>query len=261
MCSEMKLNVTKNTQLLKLIVRAIEKGVGEDVKEFMRTSDMATYNSIRMVRSDKINTNIRNSVASNTVQLKYFKRYGWTGCILIDRENKTTYTICSEKTLQSIPRKVGRNIPHYLQTLLYVENSSVVPQQMSLSEFMPEMKQMSLFDDEVYFEDYKSIMDEDVSFDDGYVHLVITYEAENCEIKSITLRLLDKDFQNAQAHSLTSFLQPDFSVLTAEYDRASNKDAHSLVSVKVGLKGNSEVEANSNNQISTKVLLEEKRRD
>ena len=250
----MKLNVKTNETMLRQIVWAVEKGIGPDVREFMQSNDMVTYNSLRIIRSDKINTNLRSAFAVGPVELKCFNRYGWTGALLIDRENLVTFTICTERTLREIPLKKDRNIPHYLQTILYVQNASVKGAQMS----MPEVEQLSLFSDDVYQEDYKRIMDDDVSFDDGYTHYCVTYDAVQGEIQFITLRLLDRNFRNAEVYSLNEYLLPDFSDLTAEDEQPQNKDARSLVSVKAGLKSEDSFETQAAPQVAT-IKMEDQR--
>ncbi len=253
----MKINLSKMEQTLRLIVRAIEKGAGEDVRDYLNSTDKATNNAVRLMRADNINTNLRNSVMSEAVQLKYFKRYGWTGCLLIDRENKVTFTICTEKTLAAIPRKLDRRIPHYLQTILYVQNAGVKP--MYEQEELPAFgygQQMSMFSDEEFRQDYESIMDDELTFDDGYVHYVIAYEVDHYDIVSISLRLLDKDFRKAQEYPLDALLQPDFSELTSEQRKTDQKDAHSLVSVKAGL---GKPEGSQQEPVITPKIIREKR--
>lgn len=223
--------------LLTRIVKAIEKGCGEDIREYVMSTGKATNNALRLMRGDNINTNLRDSVASEMVELKYFNRSAWTGCLLIDRENRLTYTICTKQTLEGIPKKPNRRIPHYLQTILYIQNADVEApyKQMDLSEYMPEM--ITKFSDEEYQEDYQSIMEDDLTFDDDYLHLVIVYEVTHYDITSIAMKVLDKDFQTAKEYPLTSLLQPDFSELTlSDAKEEQKKDAHSLVSVKAGLK-------------------------
>lgn len=231
---------SENEMLLRKIVKAIEKGVGEDIREYLMSTDKATNNAVRMLRSDNINTNLRDSVVSDTVELHYFNRSAWTGCLLIDREHKATYTICARQTLEAIPKKKNRQIPHYLQTILHIQNGEVeaTQHQMSLADFMPEL--FTHFSDEEFRDDYLKIMEEEISFGDGYTHLVIAYETERQVITSIAVKLLDPDFQTAQEYSLMEMLKPDFSDLTASVDSQDKaqpkKDSHSLVSVKAGLK-------------------------
>ena len=108
----MIIRIEEMKPLLKLIVKAVEKGVGEDIRNYLDQNDDATTNCVRLMRADKINTNLRDSVlpAMSAVELKYFNRSAWTGCLLIDRENSVTYTICSRQTLDSIPKKKNLKI-------------------------------------------------------------------------------------------------------------------------------------------------------
>ena len=223
--------------LLSKIVKAIEKGCGEDVRTYLMSTDKATNNALRLMRSDNINTNLRDSVVSEMVELKRFKRSAWVGCLLIDRENKFTYTICTKQTLESIPKKPDRRIPHYLQTILHIQNAEVKVQckQMNLLEYMPEVA--TDFSDEEYQNDYQSIMEDDLSFGDDYLHLVIVYEVSHYNVISVSMKVLDKDFQAAREYSLTGMLQPDFGELTIQNNNEEQKkDAHRLVSVKKELK-------------------------
>lgn len=245
--------------LLTRIVKAVEKGCGEDIREYLMSTDKATNNAVRLMRADNINTNLRDSVASETVELKYFNRSAWVGCLLIDRENCVTYTICTKQTLESIPKKPNRRIPHYLQTILHIQNANVEApyKQMDLSDFMSDM--ITEFSDEEYREDYQSIMEDDLTFGDNYLHLVIVYEVAHYNITSIAMRVLDKDFQTAEEYPLTGLLQPDFSELTrSDNKEEQKKDAHSLVSVKAGLKKSKDAAPQQETKISAKRMEDKK---
>lgn len=111
---------------------------------------------------------------------------------------------------------------------------------MSLGDCFPE--EVPGFSEEEFRNDYDNIMEEEVSFDDGYTHLVVVYEAEHFSITSIAVKLLDPDFRTAQEYSLEDLLKPDFSELTIPEtgDQAQKKDSHNLVSVKSGLKKSAE---------------------
>lgn len=216
---------------LRLIVKAIEKGVGEDIREYKRSSQKATDNAVRLMRADNINTNLRDNIVSDTIELKFFKRFSWTGCLLIDRLHKLTITICTKQTLHSIPLNKNRHVPHYLQTILHVENEEVeaIPDQPNLFDFPQEER----FSDEEYRRDYEKIMEDDITFNDDYRHWVITYEAVNYIVTTISMMKLDKHFQMAKEINLESLLSPDYSELTMAGDVPSkNKDVHSLISVK-----------------------------
>ena len=253
-----RIKIDNMKPLLTRIVKAVEKGCGEDIRGYLMSTDKATNNAVRLMRADNINTNLRDSVTSETVELKYFNRSAWVGCLLIDRENRVTYTICTKQTLERIPKKPNRRIPHYLQTILHIQNIEVEAQyqQMELFQYMPEI--FPEFSDEKYREDYQNIMEEELSIDDDYLHLVIVYEAAHYNIISIAMRVLDKDCQTVEEYPLTSLLQPDFSELTQIAEKEQTKDAHSLVSVKAGLQRSDESAPKQGAKILAKRMEEKK---
>ena len=74
--------MTKNKQvtdfpgdemMVRRTVRAIQKAIEEDVPDFCRENHMETMNSVRYVRGDKINDNLRNHVVSEDTILISFK--------------------------------------------------------------------------------------------------------------------------------------------------------------------------------------------
>lgn len=230
-----RVNIEALKPQLGIIVRAIEKGVNDDIRDYLRTSNKMTNNAVRLMRGDNINTNLRNSTISETMELKLFHRSAWEGCLLIDRLHKYTITICTKQTLEGIAAKPNRRIPHYLQTILYAENSDVVAQyhQMHLSDY--QMDLITQFTDEDYRDDYDKIMEEEISFDDGYIHLVVVYEVKNFNVTYIAVRLLDRNLDISQEYSLMDYLQPNFGELTQPEEKEEKADAHNLVTVKAGL--------------------------
>ena len=212
------------------IVAAIVKGVGQDVRDYYKDNPDETHNALKLVRGDKINTNLRNFVVSDSVELKTFKRYSWEGRLIIDRQHKITITICTVQTLEAIPNKKNRTCPHYLMSILHVENSDVVPNYKQMSLFQNDDQ----FSDEVLDNDYKSIMDDDVTIEDCYKHLAIVYKTDGLNVSYIAARLLNPNFLTGCEYSLDKFLTPDFGDLTMDNNTTdSNKnDVSRLINVK-----------------------------
>ena len=244
---------------LRLIVNALAKAIGPDTRSYLTGSNMDTNNAIILLRGDFINTNLRDMVVStnDNLELKHFKRFVWTGSLLIDKKHSITITISARSTLNRIKGVKGRKNPHYLQTMCHELNGDLRAEckQMTLAD----MKGMDFeppFTDEIYEEDFDSIMDAAISQGDGYRHCVIVYEAERLEIKSLSLLILDADLDVVKDISLMDLLQPDFGTLTAEVASVEEvpqiKDAHSLVKVKAGLKSKNASEPEKKQEISTK---------
>lgn len=215
------------------IVHAIAKASGPDIREFMATSDHETDNCIRLLRGDFINTNLRDMVEG--MELHSFKRSSWDGRLLIDRRHNLTYSICTKQTLDAISKTKGRHIPHYLQTILHIQNTEVKPmyEQMTLPGMEADITD---FDENEYREDYKKVMGDDLALDDNYTHLVVTYEAEHGEITYIAARLLDPNLDLSKEWSLMDLLKPDYIDLTVNMsEKPKTKDTHDLIAIKASL--------------------------
>lgn len=226
---------TSLDKLFEKIVAAVVKGVGSDIRDYLAENPDETDNALKYLRGDKINTNLRNYVVSDTVEMKPFKRCSWKGRVLIDREHKRTITICTEQTLLAIAKRKNRSCPHYLMSIVNVENQDVPIAYEQLS-FLPDITR---FSQEDYQHDFQDIMEDEVSCGDDYKHLVVVYERRGLEVINISAKLLDKNLDTCMEYSLDRFIKPDFGDLTAEFDEAEMKqnDVHSLVTVK-GMEAN-----------------------
>ena len=140
--------------LLSRIVRAVDKTIAEDIPQERREKELETKNYLAHIRGDYLNNNLRRLVAIDGIELHPFRRYGWEGRILIDRENKITIGVTTQTNLQVIPRKKDRNCPNYMQTLLRILNGDLESLATQIS-FLPPASQ---FAPEVYEDDFDSIM-------------------------------------------------------------------------------------------------------
>lgn len=252
--------MSENTKSIMVkIGKAIEKGVGEDIRTYLANSDNAVNNALGFLRGDYIVTNIRNTVASETVEIKYFKRSSWTGCIILDRINKNSYSVCAEKTLKRIPKNKDRKSPHYLQTILNTENREEKGdgRQMSLSDYGFSIGEQ--FTEAEYEKDFLSIMEEALSLTDNYRHWIITYEAEHNSLVGLSAVLLDGEFCVVKNIPLMEMMKPDFGSLTFTNSKdEEKKDVHNLVSVKPGLIGRKASEKELHIEILPKSIDESK---
>ena len=96
------------------------------MQQYLRENHRETNNAIILLRGDNINTNLRTHVVKDDIDLVPFQRYGWSGRMVIDRKEHITYSIMTEGTLSGVPKKKNRENPHYLQSVLYVENKDCI---------------------------------------------------------------------------------------------------------------------------------------
>jgi hypothetical protein len=206
--------IIENQMLNRRIVYAINKAISEDIPQKKREDRLETNNRYIFAVGDYINDYLRKYVVKDKIELISFKRYAWEGRIIVDRENKITYTISTFKTLKTIVRKY-RNQPHYLVILLYAENGECkgTTKQMTIGDFYPEYK-MSTFDVDVLDDDFDKIVQGNISKTDGYKHYIVAYTSEHDEITAIALLLLDKDFVEVDKMDLMDYINPDFASLT-----------------------------------------------
>ena len=223
--------------VIRRIVRAIQKAIEEDVPDFCHENHMETMNSIRYLRGDKINDNLRTLVVSDNVILISFTRYSWDGRMLVDLKNRITYTVTTQQNLIAIPKKKNRTCPHFLQSILAVENGDLQGEYVQMI-----MMSMEQFEDDVLEEDYKKIVAGVLKPDSGYRHYIVTYAFEKSQLLSVNMELLDKGFNKVSFLSLNEFIKPDFAQLTVdqlknpEETAEPEKTARDLVAIKKGIR-------------------------
>lgn len=220
-----------NMDIVTKAIRAVVKAVSEDVPNELRENNLETNNRIGGLRGDWINQNLRD-LLPECGTLHPFSRYGWRGRIIVDHENKTTYSITTRATLLSIWRK-HRSTPHFLQTLLMQENHALYGRYEQTSLF-----DMSQFEPSIYEKDFDNIFYGTIDPEDGYRHLVICYEAAKNEVVSATLLFLSPSGNVVSEIDLDEYRKPDFSMLTSddestEYSVVEHNEAtRNLIKIK-----------------------------
>lgn len=230
-------DIILDENIVRRIVRAIDKAVADDVPQYLREHHLETNNAIIHLRGDYINENLRNLVVCEGVELIQFKRYVWQGRLLADRRNKITYSITTQKTLQAIPRKKDRARPHFLMSVLATENKDYQGLFGQQTLFL-----MDIFDDETLQNDYDEIIAGMLDPSEGYRHYIIAYEATGDELVDVKLEFLDRNFALVAEASLTEYIKPDFARLTnaepivTETPEAPAHTVRGLIGIKAGIR-------------------------
>ena len=222
--------------LLSAIVRAIDKAISEDVPNQLRTMPLETNNYIAFIRGDFINQNLRALAAEEGSLLHAFRRFGWSGRILVSHESKLTISITTQNNLSLIPRRIRRR-PHFLQSILHCTNGDLRGryEQTRLFETDP-------FEPEDYARDFEEIINGAFDPEEGYRHCVVAYRAYGNELLDIKLVVLDPCFNTVIEENLNEYMKPDFARLTdpvpvEETAREEHNAAtHRLTSLKPGVK-------------------------
>ena len=157
--------------------------------------------------------------------------------MLVDLKNRITYTVTTQQNLIAIPKKKNRTCPHFLQSILAVENGDLQGEYVQMT-----MMSMEQFEDDVLEEDYKKIVAGVLKPDSGYRHYIVTYAFEKSQLLSVNMELLDKGFNKVNSLSLNEFIKPDFAQLTVdqlknpEETAEPEKTARDLVAIKKGIR-------------------------
>ena len=188
-------------------------------------------------RGDCINTNLRLGITAENIIVLPFRRSGYAGRLVIDQTQNQLFHYHRPEPALNSPKK-GRKTPHFLQTILGIENSAYESECKQL-EFML----ASLFDEETLREDFESIIANLFSPNEGYVHYIITYISGRSGLPDVQLLFLDKDFDVIDAQSLNEFIAPDYAELTASQDipdtsvdTTAEPNVRSIIGVKPGLR-------------------------
>lgn len=228
-----------NEKLLRRMVHSINKAVSYDIPKYLREHHKETNNAVIHLRGDYINDNLRNYAITDEIKLISFKRSSWQGRILVDEKNKITYSITTKNNLKCIPRKKDRQKPHFLQSILAIENSNCEAQYVQQTLFPIET-----FDNEILENDYNDIFSNLINPSEGYIHYVISYDSKNSELLDVKLEVLDRSFNVVYEKSLNGFIEPDYANLTepnvaaSENLNSSNESMRSILGIKKGIRPN-----------------------
>lgn len=195
---------------LDLIVRAIEKAIGEDVPNQLREHHLETNNYIGLMRGDFINENLRNFALADGYELIPIQRYGWRGRLLVNHEQRITLSIVTQANLHMIPLK-KRARPHYTMSILKVQNGDLQGRFVQQTLFPTEP-----FDAEVLEADYETMIAGAIDPTEGYHHYFVAYRAEANDLVDVKLVLMDPMFNIVQEESLNHLIKPDFARLTED---------------------------------------------
>lgn len=198
-----------NEDLLRRIVRAIDKAIADDIPQYLRDHRKETNNAIMQLRGDYINENLRQFVIAEGIELIPFRRFVWQGRLLADRRNKVTYSITTQANLSAIPKKKDRTKPHFLQSVLAAENSGYQGRYKQETLFS-----MDMFDAETLKNDYDEIIAGMLNPAEGYCHYVISYQTAENDLVDVKLEFLDCGFATVEEVSLNDYIKPDFARLT-----------------------------------------------
>ncbi|HGN3651333.1 TPA: DUF5986 family protein [Streptococcus pyogenes] len=195
-------------KLKEIIANVIVEALEQDFLDCKYKLNLDTHNCFGGLKSDVINTKLREVLTSENYIIHKFKRYAWEGRFILDLESKSLVSITSISNLNRIPKDKNRRVPHYMQSILYYLNSEIDTN-----------KQISFdlgktFNPDVYEQDFKNIFSGlDINLSD-FTYYVVAYDYKANKINEMDWYLLGNEFNIAKKESIMNLINPDFINLT-----------------------------------------------
>lgn len=204
-------------KLKETIANVIAEALEQDFLDCKYKLNLETYNCLRSMKSDVINTKLKEVLTSENYIIHKFKRYAWEGMFILDLNTKSLISITSISNLNRIPKDKNRKVPHYMQTNLnYLNNDIEANKQMSF-------ELGKTFDNNVYEEDFKNIfygLNIDLK---EYTYYIVAYDYKFNKVSEMNWYLLGNQFNIAEKESIMSLISPDFLDLTSSENESDDK--------------------------------------
>lgn len=227
-------------ETVRLITLAVYRAITQRFPLFCQENHLETNNYRWLARGDVINQCLREILMVEGVSLHAFRRHGWDGRLIIDQGHHISYNVISQDSLDRVMKTLTkRNWPHYVQTMLFVENADY--DGMYMQECMFEAE--DAFTSDTYDQDFNLILSGMIENPELWDHYIIVYKANGNELKEIKLVFLNKDFiEITEGIDLMAYAKPDLSTLTAKVKESTKvkkstaERAKSLTKLKPGIK-------------------------
>lgn len=222
-------------KLKETIANVIAEALEQDFLECKYKLNLDTLNCLGGMKSDVINTKLKEVLTSQNYIIHKFKRRAWEGRFILDLTTKSLISITSISNLNRISMDKNRKVPHYMQSILNCLNKDIESN-----------KQMSFdlgktFDYSVYDKDFKNIfygLNIDI---EKFTYYVVAYDYKFNKVSEMNWYLLGNEFNVAEKESIMGLINPDFLDLTSSENESddkliSNEDKKPNKGIKLGLK-------------------------
>lgn len=223
---------------LEKMVYSIIQALEVDLEIKRKELDLDSENYLGFIKSDLINTRLKEYFSESDCFIHSFKRGGWEGRMIIDMKERIIYSITSTKNLSIIPKVKERKIPHYMQSCVSVINGNIeAPKQTTFIEVG------SKFSEDLYIDDCNNIFrDLDINLDE-FTYNVVTYVHKHNKVLDPEIHLLSDNFQLIETKSLNEYIKPDFAALTENFtlenntnEKTGEEKSKNLITLKEGIK-------------------------
>lgn len=204
-------------KLKETIANVIAEALEQDFLDYKYKLNLDSYNCLGSMKSDVINTKLKEVFTSENYIIHKFKRFAWEGRFILDLNTKSLISITSISNLNRIPIEKNRKVPHYMQSILNCLNNDIETN-----------KQMSFdlgktFDIDVYEKDFKNIFyGLNIDFKE-FTYYVVAYDYKFNKVSEMNWYLLGNEFNVAEKESILNLINPDFLDLTSSENESDDK--------------------------------------
>lgn len=187
-----------NIPFFQKIFVAVSEARGEDYNEFISSRNLVTNNHKMSLLWDLTNTNIKECLISEDIEVAIVKQGCWGFLLILDKKENCLYTLMNNKRYEEIilnPKKA----PLYLQALVIL-NEELGFANTSLFDFEDDNNKLKLL--------LNKLCNNFLSNNDfSKIHYnIITFSTENDSVTSLELNILDKELYQLKRINLTDLI-------------------------------------------------------
>lgn len=187
-----------NIPFFQKIYVAVSEARAEDYQEFISSRKLVTNNHKMSLMWDLTNTNIKERLISEDIEIAVAKQGCWGFLLILDKKENCLYTLMNNKRFEEIilnPKKA----PLYLQALVIL-NEELGFANTPLFDFEDNNKLKLLLN---------KLCNNFLSNNDfSKIHYnIITFSTENDSVTSLELNILDKELNQLKRINLTDLIR------------------------------------------------------
>ncbi len=204
-------------ELILAVIDSVDKALNDDSDKYKGEFNTYTSNGLSHCVGDWINTNLKKALSDKRTQK--FRRYFWTGNLIIDDERKVIYNVANEDRIKQLKNE-KREYPHYLQSLSGTLNRKIKSDGIQIGFIDPVVS----FDSETLKDDTQKILNEDISKYCDYSFCVIGYAKNGNFIRGIKVFLMNETLDVIESKDYSNLIKPDYALIktSTEHNKKSS---------------------------------------
>lgn len=102
----------------QIVYSSISQAINEDLESYTSKRSLVTQNARNFLKWDLINTNIKEILNLSNFEVEIAKMGSWRFLLILDKENKTLFSLMNTKRFERICSNKNINAPLYIKALV-----------------------------------------------------------------------------------------------------------------------------------------------